>query len=153
MYYLFYLIFIIILVIFDQISKFYIINNYNLSTKNVVIDGFFNITHVRNYGAGFSIMQNQRLFLVLVSACAIILFTYLLIKEKNKFNIFTYLLIISGSIGNLIDRCRLGYVIDFLDFYIFGYDFPVFNIADCFITIGCFLLIINIFLEEKNAKN
>lgn len=153
MYYLFYLIFIIILVIFDQVSKFYIINNYNLSTKNVVIDGFFNITHVRNYGAGFSIMQNQRLFLVLVSACAIILFTYLLIKEKNKFNIFTYLLIISGSIGNLIDRCRLGYVIDFLDFYIFGYDFPVFNIADCFITIGCFLLIINIFLEEKNAKN
>lgn len=150
---MFYILFVIVLVILDQLSKFYIINNFNLLTKNIIIDGFFNITHVRNYGAGFSIMQNQRLFLILVSTLAVIVFIYLLIKETNKFNIFTYLLIISGSIGNLIDRCRLGYVVDFLDFYIFGYDFPVFNVADCFITVGCILLIINMFVEEKNAKN
>ena len=85
----------------------------------------------------------------------IIVLSYLLVKAKKNdtLSIISYILIISGALGNLIDRVRLGYVVDFLDFKIFGYDYPVFNVADSFITVGCFILIIMVILESKNAKD
>ena len=107
-----------------------------------VIPGFFQLTNVRNTGAGFSILTDHTEFLSAVSLLAVIALIYMLRKEKSVLTRISYLMIIAGAIGNLIDRFRLGYVVDFLDFYIFGYDFPVFNVADSFITIGCFLLIL-----------
>lgn len=155
MLYTLYLLTIVVLVTADQFSKFLIVKNFVENEKIVLIKDFFNITYIKNYGAGFSILQNQTIFLVVVTIAAIGFVTYLLIKSKNNeaFNRVCYLLIIGGAIGNLIDRLTLGYVIDFLDFYIFGYDFPVFNIADSFLTIGCILLIISILLESKRGKN
>ena len=155
MLYTLYLLTIVVLVTADQFSKFLIVKNFVENEKIVLIKNFFNITYIKNYGAGFSILQNQTIFLVVVTIAAIGFVTYLLIKSKNNeaFNRICYLLIIGGAIGNLIDRLTLGYVIDFLDFYIFGYDFPVFNIADSFLTIGCILLIISILLESKRGKN
>ena len=155
MLYTLYLLTIVVLVTADQFSKFLIVKNFVENEKIVLIKDFFNITYIKNYGAGFSILQNQTIFLVVVTIAAIGFVTYLLIKSKNNeaFNRICYLLIIGGAIGNLIDRLTLGYVIDFLDFYIFGYDFPVFNIADSFLTIGCILLIISILLESKRGKN
>ena len=90
-----------------------------------------------------------------LSIVAIVILTYMLIKAKKNdtISIISYILIISGALGNLIDRVRLGYVVDFLDFIIFGYDYPVFNIADSFITVGCFVLIIMVALEARNAKD
>lgn len=150
-----YLLTIVVLVAADQFSKYLIIKNFTEGIKIELIDNFFNLTYVKNFGAGFSILQNQRIFLIVVSILAIILVTYLLIKSKNNeaFNRVCYLLIIGGSIGNLIDRLTYGYVVDFLDFYILGYDFPVFNVADSFLTIGCILLILSIILENKRGKN
>ena len=80
---------------------------------------------------------------------------YLLVttKKKNTLTSMSYLMVISGALGNLLDRLRQGYVVDFLDFKIFGWDYPVFNVADIFITIGCFLLIIISLKGEKDAKN
>ena len=155
MLYTLYLLTIVVLVTADQFSKFLIVKNFVENEKIVLIKNFFNITYIKNYGAGFSILQNQTIFLVVVTIAAIGFVTYLLIKSKNNeaFNRVCYLLIIGGAIGNLIDRLTLGYVIDFLDFYIFEYDFPVFNIADSFLTIGCILLIISILLESKRGKN
>lgn len=155
MLYTLYLLTIVVLVTADQFSKFLIVKNFVENEKIVLIKDFFNITYIKNYGAGFSILQNQTIFLVVVTIAAIGFVTYLLIKSKNNeaFNRVCYLLIIGGAIGNLIDRLTLGYVIDFLDFYIFGYDFPVFNIADSFLTIGCILLIVSILLESKRGKN
>ena len=155
MLYTLYLLTIVVLVTADQFSKFLIVKNFVENEKIVLIKDFFNITYIKNYGAGFSILQNQTIFLVVVTIAAIGFVTYLLIKSKNNeaFNRICYLLIIGGAIGNLIDRLTLGYVIDFLDFYIFGYNFPVFNIADSFLTIGCILLIISILLESKRGKN
>lgn len=155
MLYTLYLLTIVVLVTADQFSKFLIVKNFVENEKIVLIKKFFNITYIKNYGAGFSILQNQTIFLVVVTIAAIGFVTYLLIKSKNNeaFNRVCYLLIIGGAIGNLIDRLTLGYVIDFLDFYIFEYDFPVFNIADSFLTIGCILLIISILVESKRGKN
>ena len=153
--YLVYLVAICIFTLLDQLSKKQIVNYLKLGEKIEIIKGFFNITHVRNYGAGFSILQNARLFLSLVSIIAIVVLVYLLVttKKKNTLTSMSYLMVISGALGNLLDRLRQGYVVDFLDFTIFGWDYPVFNVADIFITIGCFLLIIISLKGEKDAKN
>ena len=154
MIYFLYILFILIFVVIDQIIKSTVVNNIALNQVIVLIRNFFNLTYVRNYGAGFSILQNATVFLSLISIVACVVLFYYLIKtdKKDIVSKISYLLIISGAIGNLIDRLKLGYVIDFLDFKIFGYDFPVFNIADCYITIGCFILIIKVLLESKNAR-
>lgn len=138
----------------DQYSKYLIVKNIPLNEHIEIIKGFFSIAHVRNYGAGFSIMQNQRLLLTLISILGFIIVSYFLLTDKNN-NLFkfSYLLVLAGTLGNLIDRVRLGYVVDFLDFIIFGYDFPVFNVADSFITVGCGLLIIIYLFEGKDAKD
>ena len=153
--YLVYLVAICIFTLLDQLSKKQIVDYLKLGEKIEIIKGFFNITHVRNYGAGFSILQNARLFLSLISIIAIIVLVYLLVttKKKDTLTSMSYLMVISGALGNLLDRLRQGYVVDFLDFKIFGWDYPVFNVADIFITIGCFLLIIISLKGEKNAKN
>ena len=154
MIYFLYILFILIFVVIDQIIKSTVVNNIALNQVIVLIRNFFNLTYVRNFGAGFSILQNATVFLSLISIVACVVLFYYLIKtdKKDLVSKISYLLIISGAIGNLIDRLKLGYVIDFLDFKIFGYDFPVFNIADCYITIGCFILIIKVLLESKNAR-
>lgn len=153
--YLVYLVAICIFTLLDQLSKKQIVDYLKLGEKIEIIKGFFNITHVRNYGAGFSILQNARLFLSLVSIIAIVVLVYLLVttKKKDTLTSMSYLMVISGALGNLLDRLRQGYVVDFLDFKIFGWDYPVFNVADIFITIGCFLLIIISLKGEKDAKN
>lgn len=150
-----YLLAIIVLISADQFSKFLIVQNFIENKKVILVKDFFSITYTKNFGAGFSILQNQTIFLIVITVFAIGMVAYLLIKSNNSesFNRTCYLLIIGGAIGNLIDRISLGYVVDFLDFIIFGYDFPVFNLADSFITIGCFLLIISLMLESKRAKN
>ena len=155
MLYVFYILIVTILVILDQYTKNLVVMNIELGKRIPLIDNFFSLTHVRNYGAGFSILQNERVFLTALSIVAIVILTYMLIKAKKNdtISIISYILIISGALGNLIDRVRLGYVVDFLDFIIFGYDYPVFNIADSFITVGCFVLIIMVALEARNAKD
>ena len=155
MLYALYLLTVVVLVAADQFSKYIVVENIAENSNIVLIKDFFNLTYVKNYGAGFSILQNQKIFLIVIAIIAIVVVTYLLIKSSNSevLNRICYLLIIGGTLGNLFDRIRFSYVIDFLDFYIFGYDFPVFNIADSFLTIGCFLLIISILLEGRNAKN
>ena len=155
MLYALYILAIVTLVTADQFSKYLIVKNINETVSIELIQNFFNLTNIKNYGAGFSILQNQRIFLIVISLLAVVFVSYLLFKSKSNesFNRICYLLIIGGAIGNLFDRIRFGYVVDFLDFNIFGYDFPVFNIADSFLTIGCILLIFSVILESKNAHH
>lgn len=155
MLYILYLLAIIVLISADQFSKLLIVRNMNEGSYIEIIHNFFSIRYVKNYGAGFSIMQNQRVFLIGITVIVTIVLIYLLFKSSNKeaLNRTCYILAIGGAIGNLIDRINLGYVVDFLDFYIFGYDFPVFNLADSFLTIGAFILLIAIFVESRRGKN
>ena len=137
----------------DQFTKYLIVSHYSVGDFTQIYENFFNIRYVRNYGAGFSILQNQTIFLTMISLLAVVGLSYLLYtsRKTEKLQRACYLLIIAGSLGNLIDRIRLGYVVDFLDFILLGWDYPVFNFADCCICVGCVLLMITVFMENKNA--
>lgn len=133
----------------DLVSKYLIVHSG--ITDIVLIEGFFHITYVKNTGMAWSMLSGQTGLLALISAAAIgFMLHYLLAKKPGGLTSFALALMIGGAAGNLFDRLFLGYVRDFLNFYIFGYDFPVFNIADAALCIGVFLLLIAAFLEEKN---
>lgn len=118
--------------------------------RNEIISNFFYITLCYNTGGAWSIFSGNSLLLALISLIALAIVIYTMFKSKSKFYLYSCALFIGGLIGNLFDRLVYGKVIDFLDFIIFGYDFPIFNIADCFICIGVALMFIAIIKEEKD---
>ena len=138
-----------IIVIVDLISKLVIDKLLKINETISIINNFFSITKVFNRGASFSMFIGYRLLFILIGIITIVvLFKYLNNFKINNRNIFTFSLLIGGIIGNLIDRVIYGYVIDFLDFNIFGYDAPIFNIADTCICVGAFLLFYAIMKRE-----
>ncbi|MBQ8192622.1 MAG: signal peptidase II [Bacilli bacterium] len=145
----------IILLIIDQISKILVIKYIDINNSIELIKNFFYLTYTHNEGAAFSILTGQRIFLILIAiTILIIIFNYIRKnKTKNKVETVAFSLIIGGSLGNLIDRIVRGYVVDFLDFKILGYNYPIFNLADTFIVVGVFLLFIFVFRKEKNHDN
>lgn len=148
------LIFIItcLLILLDQLSKNFIVNNFTLGESKEIISNFFSITSHRNRGAAWGILQDSRVFFLIVTAIFIVILTYYLFKQREKissFDKYTFALIYGGAIGNFIDRLVRHEVVDFLDFNLFGYNFPIFNLADTFICIGVFFLMIKIYKEES----
>lgn len=139
-----------LMIVLDQLTKFYISHQLVLRQKIEVIKNFFYITYVQNTGAAWSIGEGLGgIFVVAAIAITIGIVYYF---NKHKVSVFEKLagmFVIIGAIGNAIDRLVLGYVIDFLDFYIFGYDFPVFNVADIFITVAAGLLILDIIFSKE----
>lgn len=119
-----------------------------METKPIIMN-FFSITKVYNMGASWSILTGQRWFLIALAIIILILLFYYQTKfVRNNRNIIAFALLYGGITGNLLDRIIYGHVIDFLDFTIFGYNFPVFNFADICIVLGVLLLIIAIFKKE-----
>lgn len=134
----------LILIIIDVIVKVIVDKCMNVYDIIKIIPNFFNIMYVRNTGAAFSIMENSRVLFIVIGMVAIYLIWRFFIKDKqlNNYYIVIYSMLISGIIGNMIDRILYGYVIDYLSFNIFGYSFPVFNLADTFIVVSIIMLII-----------
>ena len=134
----------IIFLIIDIISKLVVSSLMNVYDSIVIIKNFFCITYVRNTGAAWSIFEGRVLGIIVVSLIIISFIVYYISKQKvkSKLEKIGYSLILGGALGNLLDRIIYGYVIDFLDFNIFGYDYPIFNLADSFIFVGVMLLII-----------
>lgn len=132
----------------DQITKMLINTNIRYSHEIEVIKDFFYLTNIRNKGVAFGMLQKGRALFIPATIFIIAFLVYLLIKESKNYKKAVYSLILGGAVGNLIDRIFRGYVIDFLDFYIFSYNFPTFNIADIFITVGTVLLLILVLQEE-----
>lgn len=134
----------IIFLAIDIVSKLIVSNLMNVNDSIMVIKNFFYITYVRNTGAAWSIFAGETWLLIIVSLIIISVIIYCVYKNKpkSKLEIIGYSMILGGAFGNFIDRIIYGYVIDFLDFNIFGYDYPIFNLADSFILIGVILLII-----------
>ena len=145
-------IFALAFILFDQGSKYYIVEKMTLGQSSEIISNFFSITSHRNRGAAWGILQDSRLFFLAVTVLFLAILFYYMYNQKNtltKFDILTFSLIMGGAIGNFIDRLIRHEVVDFLDFRIFSYDFPIFNLADCYICIGAVFLLIKIYKEEN----
>ncbi|MDO8488768.1 MAG: signal peptidase II [Candidatus Omnitrophota bacterium] len=143
------MIFIIIssVIFLDQATKFLASKFLQLNNPVPLIKNFFNLTLVHNRGAAFGMFQNQLFMFLLISISAIILIIYSLRDKRNsKLFKISLSLILGGAIGNLVDRTRFGFVIDFLDFRVW----PVFNLADSVITVAALLLTWEL-LFKKNA--
>lgn len=127
----------------DIISKRLVVSFINEFDNISIIKNFFSLTYVKNTGVAFSFLDGYVSVIILMTLIVLfIIFKYLKDININRLEAFGYSFIIGGAIGNLFDRVVYGYVIDFLDFKIFGYNYPVFNLADTFIVIGVFMLIL-----------
>lgn len=143
-----------IILMLDQFLKLLINNYMEINQIVTIIPNFFSLHFVKNTGAAFSILQGNTTFLILITVIFIILIDSLIKKEK-EFNLLSTIalgLILGGMFGNLIDRIIHHGVIDYLSFSIFKYSFPIFNLADIGITLGAFLLLIGITIQEKAKK-
>jgi signal peptidase II len=147
-----------IVLILDQASKFYIDSHFRLYESVTVIENFFQIVHVRNQGAAFGFLAESSFRLpffitvALVAAGAIIWYLHHSRVDQRLLQ-FALSLVFAGAIGNLIDRIRLGEVIDFLDVHwYYQYHWPAFNVADSAITVGVTLLLIDVWREERRLK-
>ncbi len=148
----------ITVVILDQLSKAVAVSSLRLHESIEVISGFFSITLVHNRGAAFGILSDMGqwriIFFLVIAAIAVIAIILLYVRSRSR-DIWLVCgcgLVLGGAAGNIIDRLRFGYVIDFLDFYIKGYHWPAFNLADSALCVGAFCLSIYILKQESGEK-
>ena len=146
-----------LVLVLDQLTKIYIVSRFSLYESVSIIEDFFHITYIRNPGAAFGIFAGSAAafripFFLTISFVAIVgmLFFYKTVTE-NLLRI-ALSLILGGALGNMIDRARLGEVIDFIDVHWYSNHWPAFNVADSAITVGVGLMIIDMFLKEKMKK-
>lgn len=140
----------------DQIIKYIV---YKKIINLTLIPNFLSLVYVENKGIAFSMLSGNRFLIIGVSLLIIILLVYELYKSyiinnsKNTLVTICYGILFGGIFGNLFDRLFKGYVIDYISIKVFGYLFPVFNLADILITIGVGLMVIITIKEEKRLKN
>lgn len=144
---------IFIIAILDQAAKFFAAGLLQEAGSKPLIENVFHLTYVENTGAGWGMFSDHTwiltvvTFIIVVAAVAYMVVT----RPKNRMLLTSITFLLGGAIGNLVDRIRLGYVIDFFDFTLI--DFPVFNIADCFVTIGAIIFAVYIiFFSDKKEE-
>ncbi len=142
------MLFVTIIVIIDQLVK---IALFKLNASVVIVPYIIQLTLVKNYGVAWSMLNNKISFIIIISILAIGYLFYTLTKYKQyKYLNIGLCLMIGGAVGNLIDRVVRGYVVDYFDLIFI--DFPIFNLADCFLVIGVMIMFITIFRMEKNGE-
>jgi len=149
-----YIIFIVVLCIIDQVTKYLTVHLLKGGPSFSLIDGFLQLTYLENRGAAFGVLQNkQQLFLVMTLIISTILIYFFIKRPLTKLSRIAVCLILAGAFGNLIDRIRLGYVIDMID-VVFGkfYDFPVFNFADSCVVVGTIIFSILLIFDKYEEK-
>ncbi|MGM0204470.1 lipoprotein signal peptidase [Enterococcus sp. AZ187] len=141
-----------LLVGLDQWSKYLTVQNISLGETKEFIPGFLSLTHLRNTGAAWSLLERKMIFFYVITVIVSVVIIYLLIKNYKKSIWYSVGLsfVLAGAIGNFIDRVRLGYVVDMLqtDFM----NFPIFNVADSTLVVGVICIFIYLILDEKAAK-
>ena len=139
-------------IIVDQLTKFLVVKYMTLGQSISVIDNFLYITSHRNEGAAWGILQGKMIFFYVVTLVVIglvILWIRKLDIKKEKLLVIALSFILGGALGNFIDRVMYQHVVDFINTYIFGYDFPILNIADSALCIGVFLMAVDAILDIK----
>ncbi|MBB5346716.1 signal peptidase II [Desulfoprunum benzoelyticum] len=147
-------------VVLDQLTKLWILRTFELYESREIIPGLFNLVYVTNTGAAFSILADvdspwRHYFFLGIGLLATIGLTiyYYRLRAAHRAYAVALGLVVGGALGNLIDRLRLGSVVDFLDFHLAGRHWPAFNVADSAICVGAVLfLIISFVTEQKDSK-
>lgn len=141
-----------VLVGLDQLVKAWTVANIELDTVEPFFPGFMSLAYLRNYGAAWSILQNQQWFFTIVTIAAVTGLIWYYVKQikGSLWTLFSLALMIAGALGNFIDRIRLGYVVDM--FHLDFISFPVFNVADMCLSVGVGILFICIMKEESNGS-
>ena len=147
----------VVIVLLDQVSKYLVV--HYLTRQVVIIPGFLDLVSVYNRGVAFGMFNSGQcifrttLLTVLSVAVFLILFiVYLFSKDMTRLSMVALSMIMGGAVGNVIDRIRLGYVVDFIDVFVKNTHWPAFNVADSAITVGAVLLAIDIFFPGKTKK-
>jgi len=144
-----------LVVALDQATKLWILNNVTYMVDRIEVLPFFNIIHVRNFGAAFSFLSDQagwQKFLFVILALGISTALAFMLRRQNKSMVrinIAFALIIGGALGNVIDRIWLGSVVDFLDLYYGSYHWPAFNIADSAIVLGAITMVLDSLLAAS----
>ncbi|GGJ86569.1 lipoprotein signal peptidase [Lentibacillus kapialis] len=141
-------------VVIDQLSKWIVVNMMELGEQITVIGNFFNLTSHRNSGAAWGILQGKMGFFYVITVIVVIGLIYFMQKHarESKPLAIAISLILGGAIGNFIDRLFRKEVVDFFDFNILGYDYPIFNIADSSLVVGVILVLIITIIDERKEK-
>lgn len=146
------------MIVLDQATKQWVSSSMEVWTGKVLIPGFFNLVHVLNRGAAWGFLDSesidwQRPLFIAITFIALGFIAYMLktTDVSDNWMITGLGLIAGGAVGNLIDRIRLGVVVDFLDFYVGNYHWPAFNIADCALTIGAGCIILSMILNRHKG--
>lgn len=149
------ILFTIILTAIDQIIKYFVTTNLEIYKSVKVIPNFFYLTYVKNDGAAFSMFSGSRIFLIIVAVIVLIILIRSIIMDKKikKIDVLSYSLILAGIMGNLIDRIFIGKVIDYFDFYIVGYNAPIFNFSDMCIVLGGIIILYNLIFKGEEYEN
>lgn len=141
-----------VLIGLDQIVKYWVVENISLGEVQDFIPGILSLTHIRNTGGAWSILEGQMWFFYIITVVAVVAAVYFLVKnlKGSKWMTIGISLVLAGAVGNFIDRIRLGYVVDM--FRTEFMSFPIFNVADCALVIGAILIFIEFILEERREK-
>ncbi len=142
-----------VVLVLDQLTKYLVEKHIRMYEVIPVVSGFFNLTHVRNRGAAFSLLANlpgvwRSAFFITVTFVAVAVIGFLIKKTNERLLVIAFSLIAGGAIGNVIDRIRFGEVVDFIQWYVKSFYWPSFNVADSAITIGVALLVIDMVLKK-----
>ncbi|MGY3481178.1 MULTISPECIES: signal peptidase II [Staphylococcus] len=144
----------IVILILDQITKFIITKTMQIGDSFEVIPNFLSITSHRNNGAAWGILSGKMVFFYIITVIILIILIVFFIKEA-KHNLLMQIaisMLFAGALGNFIDRVLNGEVVDFVDTYIFSYNFPIFNVADSSLTIGVVLVIIALLRDMRTEE-
>ena len=141
-----------ITIVVDQLTKYLVVTKMTLGQSILLIDNFLYITSHRNEGAAWGILQGKMMFFYLITLIVVGVVMVWLTRldfKKDKLLVIALALILGGALGNFIDRVSYQHVVDFIDTYIFGYDFPIFNVADSALCIGVVLMALDAILDMK----
>jgi signal peptidase II len=145
----------------DQLTKNAVVSRFRLGESISVFQSFFSISRVHNTGAAFGLLANLPpqlrdpfFFVVPGATLAVILAVFYKLSNRQTLSVYALSAIVGGALGNLADRMRLGYVVDFLDFHLNGaWHFPAFNVADSSITLGVGLLMLGMLYEKEDGES
>ncbi|MDX9799687.1 MAG: signal peptidase II [Bacteroidales bacterium] len=142
---------VLLVILTDQISKVWVSSNMELGESIPIINRVFHITYIQNPGSAFGLLKFSNKTFIIIGLIIILVGIFFLLRlaKSHKLVFFSFILLLGGSLGNLIDRLRVGSVIDFLDFRIW----PIFNVADSSLNIGIFLLIIHFLFQQEDSKD